>query len=64
MDRRRAILILIAVLALVDLVGAALLREACSARQNKAASIAPPAAGAKPAVSHELGGAPALHSGI
>ena len=64
MDRRRATLILIAVLALVDLAGAALLRDAWSGRNNKATSVATPAAGAKPAVSREVGKASAVHAGI
>lgn len=64
MDRRRATLFLIAVLALMDLVGAALLPDAWSGRHNKAASVATPAAGAKPAVFPPVGEASAVHVGI
>lgn len=64
MDRRRATLILIAILALVDLVGAALLHDAWSDRHNKAASVATPAAGANAAASPAVGEASAVHAGI
>lgn len=62
MSRRRATLILIAILALVDLVGAALLHDAW--RHNKAASVATPATGAKTAASPPVGEASAVHAGI
>lgn len=64
MDRRRATLILIAILALVDLVGAALLRDAWSDRHNKTASVSAPAAGAKPVKPGPVGEASAVHAGI
>lgn len=64
MDRRRATLILIAVLALIDLVGAALLRDAWTDRHKGATSVAPPAAGAKAAIPVPVGEASAVHAGL
>jgi hypothetical protein len=63
MDRRRATLIVIAVLALVDLVGAAPLLDAWNDRHTKAASDATPASPAKPALPVPAGDASAVHAG-
>jgi hypothetical protein len=49
MNLRRALLVLVAVLALADLVGVALLREAWIARHEKAAHPERPAARVQPA---------------
>lgn len=48
MNRRRALLILIVILALVNMVGVAVLSEAWNARHEKAAHPERPAAGVQP----------------
>lgn len=64
MCRSRATLILIAILVLLDLIGAALLRDAWNDRHDKAALLALPASRAEPTIPVPLGEASAVHAGI
>lgn len=61
MDLRRATLILIAILAMADVVGVAMLWEAWSARHDKPPSHATPASRSRLATSGPAGDAPAGH---